>query len=440
MSRQEFLPYALPLIEEDDIAEVVDSLKSNWISKGPKTMKFEKRFAEYVGAKQAIAVNSCTAGLHLSLLAAGIGPGDEVITTPMTFVASANVILHCGAKPVFVDIDPLTMIIDVNKIEGAITPRTKGIIPVHIAGHPCPMDEIMAIAEKHHLFVLEDAAHAVYTQYKGKLIGTQGNAVSFSFYATKNLSTGEGGMVTTNDEALAEKIRIMSLHGMSRTAWNRYSAAGSWYYEILYPGYKDNMTDIQAGLGLAQLAKLERMQGRREEIAARYNEAFGKMPELEIPTELDYARHAWHLYILKLNLDTLSIDRGQFIEELKAENIGTSVHFIPVHFQPYYRDTFGYKPGDYPHAEAVFERIISLPLYPKMTAQDTQDVIEAVERVVERSRQLGLGPRCRGGSGVKIDVENDLGQAGKRCGNGRQLRGRLATSGLDGKRIRVSLV
>lgn len=385
--RSEFLPYALPLIEDDDIAEVVDSLKSNWISKGPKTMEFEKRFAEYVGAKYAIAVNSCTAGLHLSLVAAGIGEGDEVITTPMTFAASANVIIHTGAKPVFVDIDPITMNIDVNKISEKITPRTKAIIPVHMAGLPCQMDEIIAIAQRHNLFVLEDAAHAVYTKYKETLIGTHGNAASFSFYATKNVATGEGGMVTTNDEALAEKIRIMSSHGMSRNAWSRYAVSGSWYYEILYPGYKDNMTDIQAALGLTQLAKLERMQGLRVEIAVRYNEEFGKLPELEVPVELAYARHAWHLYILKLNLDKLAIDRAQFIEELKAENIGTSVHFIPVHMHPYYRDTYGYQHGDFPVAEATFERIISLPLYPKMTVQDTEDVISAVKRVVERSRR-----------------------------------------------------
>ncbi len=385
--RSEFLPYSLPLIEDDDIAEVVDSLKSGWISKGPKTVEFEKRFAEYVGAKYAIAVNSCTAGLHLSLVAAGIGEGDEVITTPMTFASSANVIIHTGAKPVFVDIDPVTMNIDVNKISEKITPRTKAIIPVHIAGLPCQMDEINAIAQQYNLFVLEDAAHAVYTKYKDTLIGTLGNAASFSFYATKNVATGEGGMVTTNDEALADKIRIMSSHGMSRNAWNRYAASGSWFYEILYPGYKDNMTDIQAALGLTQLEKLERMQGLRLEIAVRFNEEFGKLPELEVPVELDYARHAWHLYILKLNLDKLVIDRAQFIEELKAENIGTSVHFIPVHMHPYYRDTYGYQHGDFPVAEATFERIISLPLYPKMTAQDTEDVISAVKRVVERSRR-----------------------------------------------------
>lgn len=386
-TRQEFLPYALPLIEEDDIAGVVDSLKSGWIAKGPKTMEFEQRFAEYVGAKYAVALNSCTAALHLSLVAAGLGEGDEVLTTPMTFASSANVVIHTGAKPVFVDIDPVTMNIDPKKIREKISPRTKAIIPVHMAGHPCEMDEIMAIAREHNLFVLEDAAHAVYTQYRGKMIGSIGNATAFSFYATKNLVTGEGGMVTTNDEALYDKIRVMSTHGMSRNAWDRYAETGSWYYEILSPGYKDNMSDIMAGLGLSQLGKLERMQGIRQEYADYYNAEFGKLPELEVPVELDYARHAWHLYIIKLNLDKLSIDRGKFIEELKGENIGTSVHFIPLHLHPYYRDTYGYKPGDYPVAEGVFERIISLPLYPKMSRQDANDVVDAVRRIIERFRK-----------------------------------------------------
>ncbi|EHQ92001.1 UDP-4-amino-4,6-dideoxy-N-acetyl-beta-L-altrosamine transaminase [Desulfosporosinus youngiae] len=385
--RKEFLTYGLPLIEDDDIAAVVDSLKSNWITKGPKTHEFEKRFAEYIGVKYAIAVNSCTAGLHLALVAAGISAGDEVITTPMTFASSANVIIHSGATPVFADVDPVTMNIDVNEIRKKITPRTKAIIPVHLAGHPCEMDEIMDLAREHNLFVLEDAAHAVYTKYKGQLIGSIGNATAFSFYATKNLATGEGGMVTTNDQALADKIRIMSSHGMSRNAWNRYTASGSWYYEILHPGFKYNMTDIQAALGLTQLEKLERMQGIRREIAERFNEEFGKMPELEVPPEKDYARHAWHLYIIKLNLDKLSIDRTEFIEELKKEQIGTSVHFIPVPMHPYYRDTFNYQKGDFPQAETTFERIISLPLYPKMSKQDTEDVIEAVKGIVERFRK-----------------------------------------------------
>jgi dTDP-4-amino-4,6-dideoxygalactose transaminase len=386
-TRQEFLPYAFPLIEEDDIAAVVDTLKSGWLAKGPKTMELEKQFAKYVGAKYAVAVNSCTAALHLSLVAAGLGEGDEVLTTPMTFASSANVVIHTGAKPVFVDIDPSTMNIDPKKIQEKITTKTKAIIPVHIAGHPCEMDEIMSIAREHNLFVLEDAAHAVYTQYKGKMIGSIGNATAFSFYATKNLVTGEGGMATTDDEALYDKIRVMSTHGMSRNAWNRYDEAGSWYYEILSPGYKDNMSDIMAGLGLSQLAKLERMQEKRKEIADYYQVEFGKLPELEIPVERDYARHAWHLYIIKLNLDKLNIDRGRFIEELKKENIGTSVHFIPLHIHPYYRDKYGYKPEDFPVAKGVFERNISLPMYPKMSEQDARDVVDAVRRVIECFRK-----------------------------------------------------
>ncbi len=387
MPRKEFLPYALPLIEDEEIDQVLDSLKSNWLTKGPKTMEFEKEFAEYVGAKYAIAVNSCTAALHLALVARGIGAGDEVITTPMTFASSANVIIHAGATPVLADIDPVTMNIDVNQMKAKITPRTKAVIPVHLAGHPCEMDEIMAVAREHGLFVLEDGAHAVYTQYKGHNVGTIGDATAFSFYATKNLVTGEGGMVTTNDEELADKIRVLSSHGMSRNAWNRYTATGSWYYEILYPGYKYNMTDIQAGLGIAQLGKLAKMQERRKSIVSRYNEAFGVMPELEIPVEKDYARHAWHLYIIKLNLDKLNIDRDQFIEELKAANIGTSVHFIPLHYHPYYRDTFQFKKGDYPQAEKTFDRIISLPLYPRMSDQDVDDVIEAMQGIVARFRK-----------------------------------------------------
>lgn len=376
--RQEFLPYALPLIEDDDIEAVVDSLKSNWVTKGPKTDEFEKRFAEYIGVKHAIAFNSCTAGLHTVLVAAGIGEGDEVITTPMTFAASANVIIHSGATPVFVDIDPITMNIDHTKIEEKITPRTRALIPVHIAGFPCEMDEIMAIASKHNLFVLEDAAHAVHTLYKDKMIGSIGDATAFSFYATKNLMTGEGGMVTTDNDDLADKLRVYSLHGMSRNAWNRYTAKGSWHYEVTFPGYKYNMTDIQAALGVTQLAKLESMQKTRESIAHRYNQAFAILPQLEIPIDRQYARHAWHLYIIKLNLEKISVDRAEFIELLKEENIGTSVHFIPVHLHPYYRDTFGLERGALPQAENVYDRIISLPLYPKMSDTDVQDVIEAV--------------------------------------------------------------
>lgn len=385
--REDFLPYCLPLIEDDDIQAVVDSLKSNWVTKGPKTMEFERVFAEYTGTKHAVAFNSCTAGLHTSLVAQGIGEGDEVITTPMTFVSTANVIIHTGATPVFVDINPSTMNIDHTGIEEKITSRTKAIIPVHMAGLPCEMDEITALAEKHNLFILEDAAHAVYARYKDRMIGSIGDATAFSFYATKNLMTGEGGMVTTDNDELADKLRQYSLHGMSRNAWNRYTAKGSWFYEITFPGFKYNMTDIQAALGLTQLAKLEAMQKRRQEIADIYNEKFAELPELELPAQKPYSRHAWHLYVIKLKLERITVDRAEFIQMLSEENIGTSVHFIPVHLHPYYRDRYGYKRGDFPRAEAVYDRIISLPLYPKMSPADVRDVINAVRRVIAKVRK-----------------------------------------------------
>jgi UDP-4-amino-4,6-dideoxy-N-acetyl-beta-L-altrosamine transaminase len=385
--RKEFLPYALHMIEEEEIQEVVDTLKSNWITKGPKTLAFEKEFAEYVGCKHAVAMNSCTAALHIALAASGIGRGDEVITTPMTFASTASTIIHTGARPVFVDIEPDTGCMDPSLIEDKITEKTRAIVPVHYAGQACDMDPIMDIAERHGLFVSEDAAHAINTTYKGKRVGSIGNATSFSFYATKNLTTAEGGMLTTNDDELADRARIMSLHGMSRNAWTRYQAGGSWYYEVEYPGFKYNMTDIQAALGLMQLRKIDRFQALREEYANMYNEAFREMEEIEIPHVKDYGVHAWHLYVIKVNHDHLIIDRNAFIEELTKRNIGTSVHFIPVHLHPYYSRQFGYKEGDFPAAEKMYSRIISLPLYPRMTKEDVQDVISAVQDIVTRFRK-----------------------------------------------------
>lgn len=379
---EKYIPFSSPLISEDAIAEVADILRSGWLTTGPKTKKFEEEFAQYVGSEYAVAVNSCTAALHLALVAAeSISPGDEVITTPFTFIATANVILHVGAKPVFVDIRPDTFNIDVEKIEAAITPRTKVIMPVHYAGQPCEMDEIMEIARKYNLLVIEDAAHAVATEYKEKKVGAIGDVTCFSFYATKNLVTGEGGMVTTDDEELAEKIRILSLHGMSKDAWKRYTTAGSWYYEVIYPGYKCNMTDIQASLGLQQLKELGIFQKRREEIAKAYNEAFFDLDAIESPFVKPDVKHAWHLYVIKIVPEKFKLDRDQFIEALKAEKIGTSVHFIPVHLHPYYRETFGFKRGDFPVTEKTYERVISLPLYPKMSDEDIEDVIEAVRRL-----------------------------------------------------------
>lgn len=373
----EFIPYALPLIEDDEIKEVIDTLHSNWLSKGPKTVDFEKKFTEYVHAEHGIGLNSCTAGLHISQLAAGIGKGDEVITTPYTFVASANTIIHTGATPVFVDIDPVTMNIDPKKIEEKITSRTKAIIPVHFAGYPCDMDPIMEIAKKHNLIVIEDAAHAVYTKYKGRSIGSIGDFTCFSFYATKNLVTGEGGLVTTHKEEWSDKMRVMSLHGMSKNAWNRYGDKGTWYYEVEYPGFKYNMTDMQASLGLVQLGKLEKMQERREEIARKYNEAFSQIDGYTIPHTDNENVHAWHLYVLRLKENYFSIDRAEFIEQLKERGIGTSVHFIPVPMHPFYKK-LGYNIEDYPNALAAYNGAVSLPLYPKMTDEQVERVIEVV--------------------------------------------------------------
>lgn len=385
--RKEFLPFYLPAVDDEEIQEVTDTLKSGWITTGPKVKQFEKAFAEYIGVKHAIAVNSCTAAIHLSLIASGIGDNDEVITSPMTFVSTPNNIIETGATPIFVDIDSKTMNIDIDKIEEKITSKTKAIIPTHIAGQPCDMDEIMNLANKYNLKVFEDAAHAIYSEYKGRKIGTIGDTTSFSFYATKNLTTAEGGMITTNDDELARMIRIYVLHGISHDAYNRYAKGGSWYYEVVVPGYKYNMTDIAAAMGICQLKKLESMQKRRERIAEIYNKEFKRMPEVEIPFIQNNIKMAWHLYIIKLNLYQLKINRDQFVEELRKRNIGTSVHFIPVHYFPYYKNKFGFKKGDFPNAESVYERIISLPLFTRMTDDDVYDVIEAVEDVIKSNKK-----------------------------------------------------
>ncbi len=347
--RPTFLPFSPPCISNEERQEVVDTLCSDWITTGPKTKRFESEFADFIGAPAALALNSCTAALHTALLALGIGPGDEVITTPMTFCSSVNVIEHVRARPVLADVEPDTLCVSATQIAARLTPRTRCILPVHYSGHPCDMDPIMAIAEERRLHVVEDAAHSLPARYKGRMIGTIGDLTAFSFYATKNLTTAEGGMLTGRPD-LVEKARLISLHGMSKDAWRRYDKGGSWYYEVLLPGFKYNMTDIQASLGLHQLRKLPQFQHRRREVVRRYNDAFAQYPYFEVPTERPDVEHAWHLYSLRLNLQTLRIDRDQFIEELKARNIGTSVHFIPVHLHPYYRDKYGFKPEDFPVA------------------------------------------------------------------------------------------
>lgn len=381
--RPTFLPFSPPAISEEEVAAVADTLRSDWITTGPKTRRFESEFAHYLGAENALALNSCTAGLHLALVALGIGPGDEVITTPMTFCSSVNVIEHVGARPVLADIEPDTLAIDPVRVAEVITSRTRAIMPVHYAGHPVDLAPLLALARAHNLYIIEDAAHALPATYQGQHIGTIGDLTAFSFYATKNLTTAEGGMLTGAPE-LIDRARVLSLHGMSRDAWKRYDANGSWYYEVVAPGFKYNMTDIQAAIGLVQLQRLETMQRRRREIVAQYSAAFGQLDALQTPTERLESESAWHLYVLRLNLDTLTIDRARFIEELRARNIGTSVHFIPIHLHPFYRDKYGFAPDDFPIAYREYQRLISLPLHPGLSDEDVQDVIGAVTDIVER--------------------------------------------------------
>ncbi len=382
--RKNFLPFALPSIDETEIAEVVDTLKSGWITTGPKTAEFAKRFAKACGVSYAVPVNSCTAALHLALVASGIGPGDEVITSTMTFCSTANVIVHTGATPILADIDQETLCIDPRNIERKLSDKTKAIIPVHYGGHPCEMDDIRIITESRNITIIEDAAHSPFAEYKSKTVGTLGDAGCFSFYATKNITTAEGGMLTTNDKKLADTASSLSLHGMSKDAWDRYGEKGTWYYEVTLPGFKYNMFDIQAALGLCQLARYEELQARRDEIAAAYHTAFAGHPALIVPIARDHVRHVWHLYPIRLRPEALKIDRAAFIKEMQARKIGTSVHFIPVHLHPYYRDTYGYKRGDFPVAEAAYDNLISLPIYPRMTDTDVQDVIDAVLDILQK--------------------------------------------------------
>jgi dTDP-4-amino-4,6-dideoxygalactose transaminase len=387
--RETFLPFAPPMIGEEEIEEVIDTLRSGWLTTGPKTRQFAADFTAYTQAPGALTVNSCTAALHLSLVSLGIGAGDEVITTPLTFAASVNVIEHVGARPVLADVEPDTLNIDPQKIEQAITPATKAIIAVHYAGHPVQLDAIRDIAERHNLHLIEDAAHAIGAAYKNQPIGSGSNPTCFSFYATKNLTTGEGGMLTGDDEFL-DRARMLSLHGMSREAWSRYSAGGKWAYDIAAPGFKYNMTDIQAAIGLQQLRRFEAMQSRRREIVAQYQSAFANDPALQTPVCHEDVTHAWHLYVLRINESELTIERNQLIEAINARNIGTSVHFIPIHMHSYYANRYRWKPEDFPVAFGNFNRMVSLPLSAKMSDQDVADVIEAVTDVVAVSRRRAM--------------------------------------------------
>jgi perosamine synthetase len=386
-TRDRFLPFAAPLVGQEEVDGVTECVRSGWLTTGFKVKEFEKAFAEYVGCRHALAVNSCTAALHLALEAIGVGPGDEVITSPMTFTATAAVVEHLGARPRFVDVEPETLNLDARAIEARITERTKAIMPVHFAGQACDMDAILEVARRRGLKVIEDAAHAIPTRYKGRLIGTIGDITCFSFYATKNVTTGEGGMIATDDDGFAERVRLMHLHGMSRDAWKRYQEAGSWSYEVLAPGFKYNLSDVAAAIGIPQLRRCDDFHARRRTIARRYSEAFAGLPELRVPATSDEASHAWHLYVLELEPGTLRVDRDEFIRELTRRKIGVSVHFIPLHTQPYYRDRYGYAPGDFPNALGAFQRMLSLPIYAKMTDEDIEDVIAAVLDTVEAHRR-----------------------------------------------------
>ena len=384
--RHGYLAFSPPSVGADEIAEVVDVLRSDWLSTGPKTRQFEHDFAAYLGAPGALALNSCTAGLHTALTVLGVGAGDEVVTSPMTFVATANVIEHVGAKPVLVDVEPDTLNLDPGLIEAAITPRTRAILPVHFAGHPADLAPIEAIAAARGLAIVEDAAHALPAAYRGRRIGAGPHLTAFSFYATKNLTTGEGGMLT-GEPALLERARVVSLHGLSRDALARYEQGGHWFYEVHAPGFKYNMSDLQAALGLAQLRRLAGFQTRRAEVVARYDAAFADEEALELPARRPDVEHAWHLYPLRLRPGTLRIDRDQVIRELAGRNIGTSVHFIPVHLHPYYRNRYGYRPDSFPVAFGAYQRCLSLPLNPRLADDDVDDVIDAVRSVVRAHRR-----------------------------------------------------
>ena len=387
MTEPSFLPFCRPDITQAEIDEVVDTLKSGWITTGPRVKRFEEEFAARIGARHAVAVSSCTAGLHLALVAAGVGPGDEVVTTPDTFTASAAAVLHAGARPVLADVESDTANLDPAALERAITPRTRAIIPVHVAGHPCAMDEIAGIAKERSIPVIEDAAHALPAAYKGRTIGTISPMTVFSFYATKNLTTGEGGMITTDDDQIRDRLAIFGYHGMSRDGWKRYTARGSWYYEILEDGFKYNMPDLLAALGLVQLRRLDEMQTARMRIVSAYQKAFEGITGLGTPTARPQVDSAWHLYVLRVDPDALKIDRDRFIAELTERGIGVSVHFIPLGHHPLYQRLLGVKPSNHPVAEQIYSRSLSLPLYASMTDDQVARVIDAVTAIVREHRR-----------------------------------------------------
>ncbi|HEV2991187.1 MAG TPA: DegT/DnrJ/EryC1/StrS family aminotransferase [Candidatus Angelobacter sp.] len=380
------VPFHVAAVGDEEAQAAADVIRSGWLTMGQRTFEFERRFAAYVGAPHAIAVVSGTAALHLALEAFGIQAGDEVLLPATTFTATAEVVCYFGATPVLVDVEPRTMNLDPADAARRITSRTKAIIPVHIAGVPCEMEQILALASRHGLRVVEDAAHALPASYHGTPIGALSEVTAFSFYATKTLTTGEGGMLTTSNDKVAERVRIMRLHGIEREAWKRYSSDGSWFYQVQEAGYKYNMTDIAAAIGLVQLGKCDDLSAARHAIAERYTAAFSQIQSLQVPDDHHDRKTPWHLYVLRIHPERLSINRDRFISELKSRGIGTSVHFIPLHLHPFYQKRFGYKTGDFPCAEAEYARALSLPIYPTMTDAEINAVIHAVADVIDAFR------------------------------------------------------
>jgi len=382
---EDFLVFGSPQICSEEKCEVLDSLETGWLGTGPKVAQFEREFRDYAGASHAVAVNSCTAALHLSLLAAGVGPGDEVITTALTFCATVNAIIHTGALPVLVDVDPVTFNLDVSEVERKVTRRTKAILPVHFAGRPCDMDALVAVADGRGIVVIEDCAHAIETLYKGRHAGTFGRFGCFSFYVTKNVTTGEGGMILTPDEQLADRLKILALHGMSKDAWHRFSDSGYTHYYVVECGYKYNMMDVQAALGIHQLRRVETNWEQRQAIWTRYESELGDLP-LTLPAPPQPGmRHAYHLYTVLVDAERAGVTRDQFITAMTAENIGVGVHYQSIPIHPFYRERFGWRPEDYPNSLRIGEQTVSLPLSPKLRDGDVTDVIHAVRKVLTPS-------------------------------------------------------
>jgi dTDP-4-amino-4,6-dideoxygalactose transaminase len=385
--KEQIIPFHVASVGEEEAKAAADVIRSGWLTMGQKTIDFERNFASYVGAKHAIGVSSCTAALHLALEAVGLKQGDEVLVPTTTFTATAEVVVYFKAIPVLVDVDPITLCIDPEEARKKVTSRTRAILPVHFAGQPCDMDRIQQLAASHSLHVIEDAAHSLPASFRGKPVGAISKLTAFSFYATKTLTTGEGGMITTHDDELAARMKLMRLHGIGQDAWKRYGSEGSWYYEVKDAGFKYNLTDIQSAIGIVQLSKCTEMRGLRARIAKQYTDGFSQCEQIQTPTVLGDRESAWHLYVLRLNLDRLTIGRSEVVERLKQRGVGTSVHFIPLHMHPYYRDAYHYCRESFPVALREYYRSLSLPIYPGMSLEQVAYVIEQVIEVVKNGRR-----------------------------------------------------